>query len=227
MNLCTLFSARRLPYGLAVLSLAALTCAEAPPVAPEQEPPEETSFVEYRAWTQPERIEAAPYVENSYLLPTSLSTSGSGELHVLIRTPDDSLAPHHERYRMTYLHYDGARWSRRAEIDGYGWFTPSTSIAAGPHEAHLFWGGIPPERYQDWLNYRVSSLGVYYCRWNGTTCSTPVSLAATTVPGDRTLLFNEAVRDRQGRLHLVVDFQGPAYHLILTPQGQLVEKTLK
>ena len=212
-------------FGIAVMSLIALSCQESSPVGSEQpEPPDEKPFIEYRSWTPPERIEVVPDdYGRSELLPTSLSAIGDDGLLLLIRTNADSLTPP-ARLRLGYLQYDGSQWTLKAEVDGYGWFTPSTSVATASNRVHLFWGGITPDRQQDWMSRDVFSSDLFHCFWNGATCSTPTSIS-TIAPSDRSLQFAEAVQDRHGQIHLIVDLDGVTYHHILDAQGQLTSKT--
>lgn len=215
-------SVRWFCYGIVVMSLLAFSCQE-DPVSVESPDPEKP-FIEYRAWTQPERIEGIPDDYGlSEMLPTSLSTSGNDDLHLLIRNNADGFVPP-ERLRLGYLLYDGTQWALQTEIDGYGWFTPSTSVAVAPNRAHLFWGGIMPERQQEWLTRSVFSSDLFHCLWNGTTCTTPTSLSSIA-PSDHSLRFAEAMQDHHGQIHLIADLDGVVHHHVLDAQGQLISKT--
>ena len=204
---------RTIPFTWSVLAFGLLLfgCAETPPVeveTPGEEPPpvEETPFVEYRSWSRPQAIEAIPLPLGRLAAnPNAFVADHEGNLLLLVQVPVDSLLPP-QRLRLGYLRYDGARWSLEGEVEGDGWFLPA-SIIADDGVVQFFWGGVPPERRQDWLDRKVHATDLFHCTWRSGACSTPTSLA-TVAPFDRRLSFPEAVRDTRGNVHLVVDLGG-------------------
>lgn len=215
---------------LALVSLTASSCQETSPVNvesfTEKPSPGEVPFVEHRSWTQPRPIEVIPEVAQRIPpYPTALSTSGSGQLHLVTSIPADTLLPH-ERFYLGYFFYDGARWIHRTDIQGYGLFIPATVLGTTSATAHLFWTGITPDLQQDWLDHKVFTSHLYYCYWNGEECSSP-TIISDTVPSisHPAIILGRPMADQSGQIHLVADVGYNTFHFVFSPEGQFLNKT--
>lgn len=199
-------------------------CNENPMGGIVPEPPG-SPFVEYRSWSNPSLIEAAPIpFANGYNLVSSISSGADGLIHVLYRAPGDSLVPN-QILRLGYLRYEDSRWRLMMERDEAGEVSPSVNVSTSNGVVHLFWSGVLPEERGEWLTQPFRTTTIFHCVWEGATCSSTRVLSKRFLDAPTaSIRVHGASKNASEQISVVIDNASVTELITLNNRGDVLRK---